>query len=235
MELVGGVYRLSEDWSWTIDCVEMEALVRLSLGIERHAPRDENVPGDPDDVDHDVDSEDGHEARSEDGDEDGHDVDLDGDGVPTTLEASVAEASSPNDSDMVGAGGRSLTVDLQKVETLEQAWRLYAGPFMRSHSARWASRRREHYERVYERMLRALASSYERLERWDDAEDAYRSLLVNDASQEDVHVRLMKLYARRGRLDLARRQWERLCKVLLEELGVPPMDTTLREYRRLLG
>ena len=197
VELINGVYRLSRQWSWTIDCVELESLVKSALGHGGAAATDS----------------DGAQAGTGDDSRD--------------FPAAAAEDS---------VGGRLSGQDLEAViVSLESAWRLYSGPFMRGFSARWVRLKREHYERVYERLLRALASAYEVVDRWEDAEDAYRSLLINDASQEDVHVRLMKLYARRGRLDLARRQWERLCKVLLDELGVPPMDTTLREYRRLLG
>ncbi len=198
VELVAGVYRLSALWTWSIDCLDLEAQVRSCLGLATATS---------------------HE-------------DLESETESATMEPDRPGPGGDDDGSREARG----TLDLEsQIGVLEGAWRLYGGPFMRGFSARWVQRKREHYERVYERMLRSLASAYESVERWDDAEDAYRSLLINDPSQEDVHVSLMKLYSRRGRLDLTRRQWERLCKVLLEELGVPPMDTTLREYRRLLG
>ena len=64
--------------------------------------------------------------------------------------------------------------------------------------------------------------------------DAYRSVLLEDPLQERVHLAVMRLYASQGRRDLVRRQYDRLCTLLLEELGVEPMPQTTREYHRLM-
>ena len=64
--------------------------------------------------------------------------------------------------------------------------------------------------------------------------DAYRSVLLEDPLQERVHLAVMRLYAHQGRRDLVRKQYDRLCTLLLEELGVEPMPQTTREYHRLM-
>ena len=84
-------------------------------------------------------------------------------------------------------------------------------------------------------MLRELGDLYQRLGRVEEAVDAYRSVLVEDPLQERVHVALMQLYAGQGRRDMVRRQYDRLCAMLLDELGVEPMPETTREYHRLMG
>jgi DNA-binding SARP family transcriptional activator len=45
----------------------------------------------------------------------------------------------------------------------------------------------------------------------------------------------MRLYAAQGRRDLVRRQYERLCTLLLDELGVEPLPETVQEYHRLMS
>jgi len=95
--------------------------------------------------------------------------------------------------------------------------------------------RRETYQRQQLEMLRELGDLYLRLERPDEAMDAYRSILIEDPLQERVHVALMQVYAEQGRRDMVRRQYDRLCTLLLEELGVEPLPETTREYHRLMS
>jgi DNA-binding SARP family transcriptional activator len=73
------------------------------------------------------------------------------------------------------------------------------------------------------------------LSRNDDAMDAFRSYLIEDPFQESIHVEVMRLYARQGRRDLVRRQYDQLCRILLDELGQAPMPETAKEYHELMG
>jgi len=126
--------------------------------------------------------------------------------------------------------------DLQAAADLWRgAWSLYRGPFLQGHYEAWVTARREIYQKVYLEMLRELGDLYQRLERAEEAVDAYRSVLVEDPLQEKVHVCLMQLYASQGRRDMVRRQYDRLCTMLLDELGVEPLPQTTREYHRLMG
>jgi len=120
-------------------------------------------------------------------------------------------------------------------EAWRAAWSLYRGPFLQGYYEAWVATRREGYQKAYLEMLRDLGDVYQRLGRAEDAIDAYRSVLVEDPLQERVHLSLMQLYAGQGRRDMVRRQYDRLCTLLLEELGVEPMPATTREYHRLMG
>jgi len=120
-------------------------------------------------------------------------------------------------------------------EVWRGAWGLYRGPFLQGHYEAWVEERREGYQKVYLEMLRDLGDLYQRLGRLEEAVDAYRAVLIEDPLQERVHVSLMQLYAGQGRRDMVRRQYDRLCTLLLEELGVEPMLSTTREYHRLMG
>jgi DNA-binding SARP family transcriptional activator len=65
--------------------------------------------------------------------------------------------------------------------------------------------------------------------------DAFRSYLIEDPFQESIHVEVMRLYAKQGRRDLVRRQYDQLCRILLEDLGQAPMSGTAKEYHELMG
>jgi DNA-binding SARP family transcriptional activator len=120
------------------------------------------------------------------------------------------------------------------VELYEAAWHLYRGPLLEGVYDAWATRRRESAQRRHLAVLRELGDLYERLGRRDDAVDAYRALLTEDPLQERVHVALMRIYSLRGRRDLVRRQYERLTRLLRNELGVEPLPETADEYHRLM-
>jgi DNA-binding SARP family transcriptional activator len=134
--------------------------------------------------------------------------------------------------------GRELLAqeDLQgAAEAWRSAWSLYRGPFLQGYYETWVTTRREQYQRLYLELLRELGDLYLRLERPQEAMDAYRSVLHEDPLQERVHVAIMRIYADQGRRDLVRRQYDKLSAQLLEDLGVAPMPDTTREYHRLMG
>jgi DNA-binding SARP family transcriptional activator len=121
------------------------------------------------------------------------------------------------------------------VAAWQQAWKLYRGPFLQGYYDAWVSTRRETYHRLYLELLRELGDLYVRLGRLDEAMDAFRSVLVEDPLQERVHLAVMRIYAAQGRRDFLRKQYDRLCTLLLEELGVEPLPETTQEYHRLIS
>jgi DNA-binding SARP family transcriptional activator len=115
------------------------------------------------------------------------------------------------------------------------AWKLYRGPFLQGYYQAWVMSRREACQQAYVELLRDLGDLSVRLERSEDALDSYRAVLLEDSLQERTHLAVMRLYAAQGRRDLVRRQYERLCTLLLEELGVEPLPETVQEYHRLMS
>lgn len=124
--------------------------------------------------------------------------------------------------------------DREAVAAWKEAWRLYRGEFLEGLDEPWAVRRREVHRRVYLGLLQELGAAHERLDRPQEAVDAYRALLVDDPLQEKIHLALMHLYGRQGRRDLVRRQYERLTALLRDELGVEPLPDTTRDYHRIM-
>lgn len=134
--------------------------------------------------------------------------------------------------------GRDLIARDQPAEAAEvwrRAWGLYRGPFLQGHYEAWVAERRETCQRIYLDLLRDLGDLYLKLDRREEAIDAYRSVLLEDPLQERIHVALMNIYAGQGRRDMVRRQYDRLCTLLLDELGVEPLPDTTREYHRLMA
>ena len=117
----------------------------------------------------------------------------------------------------------------------QSAWKLYGGPFLQGYYQAWVTARREACQQAYVELLRDLGDLSMRLERSEDALDSYRAVLLEDALQERTHLAVMRLYAAQGRRDLVRRQYERLCTLLLDELGVEPLPETVQEYHRLMS
>lgn len=133
--------------------------------------------------------------------------------------------------------GRALAAegrDDEAVAAWEAGWRLYRGEFLQGSFETWAVERREEHQRIYLRLLQELAAARERLGRLAAAMDAFRAVLVEDPLQERVHGALMRLYARLGRRDLVRRQYQRLTRLLRDELGIEPLPETTAEYHRLM-
>jgi len=120
-------------------------------------------------------------------------------------------------------------------DSWQRAWKLYRGPFLQGYYQAWVTARREACQQAYVELLRDLGDLSVQLERSEDALDSYRAVLLEDPLQERTHLAVMRLYAGQGRRDLVRRQYERLCTLLLDELGVEPLPETVREYHRLMS
>ncbi len=120
-------------------------------------------------------------------------------------------------------------------ELWQAAWRLYGGPFLDSFEEPWALARRELLEQIYLQVLQGLGDIHQERGHNEPAMDAYRAALVIDPLQERVHLAVMRLYARQGRRDLVRHQFDRLSTILRRELGVEPLPETTAQFHRLMG
>ncbi|HEX2164783.1 MAG TPA: BTAD domain-containing putative transcriptional regulator, partial [Thermoanaerobaculia bacterium] len=122
----------------------------------------------------------------------------------------------------------------QAAEAWTAAWRLYRGPLLAGWDAPWAAERREDLQRRYLELLRGLGEVYERLGRFGEALDALRAALAADPHQERVHQALMRLYARLGRRDHVRRQYERMAAIA-EEMDLALSEESVALYQRLMA
>lgn len=127
------------------------------------------------------------------------------------------------------------------VNHLRQAAALYCGPFLDGFCLpdspefdTWASLERERWMRL---ALQTLAALVEALTLDGDYPAAIgyacRSLSIDELA-EDIHRRLVELYALAGQRSAALRQYEQCMAVLERELGVAPMPETVAVYRAVL-
>ena len=121
----------------------------------------------------------------------------------------------------------------------ERAWvlalELYRGPFLAGDDDPWVEEQRERFRRRRQELLRLLGDLRVREGDLERALDTYRLSLAEESLQEDLHLALLRIYARQGRRDLVRRHFDRFSRLLADELGVEPgLEITL-EYHRLMA
>lgn len=125
--------------------------------------------------------------------------------------------------------------DAAMVAAFLAAETLYEGDFMAEDLyEEWPVAQREQLRNAYLDALDRLSRHF-----WAAREDGpcmlyCRKLLEIDACREDIHRRLMRVFARRGERSLALRQYHRCVEALREELDVEPLAETTRLYEQIL-
>jgi DNA-binding SARP family transcriptional activator len=126
--------------------------------------------------------------------------------------------------------------------TRGQAVELYHGPFMEGFCLpgspefdQWATLERLAWERRHLDALAALIEEYAARQAYDAAITCARRYLATDELAEDVHRRLIELYAAAGDRALALQQYEHCAAVLERELGVRPLPQTQAVYQSVLA
>lgn len=128
------------------------------------------------------------------------------------------------------------------VEGFRRAVVLYRGAFLEGFSLpdspeyeAWVAQEQRACERLY---LRALATLLEESAASGDFEAAIvyaQRYLETDDLAEDIHRRLMELYAASGDRSAALRQFERCTAILERELNVSPLPETQAVYQAIWG
>jgi DNA-binding SARP family transcriptional activator len=129
-----------------------------------------------------------------------------------------------------------------RLKALEQAAALYRGSFLAGFSLLaspefelWADLERSAQERRYLETLAALVAAQAAQGKYPAAIECARRYLAIDDLAEEMHRRLMTLYAAIGDRGAALHQFE-LCTLVLErELGVGPLPETRAVYQTVLA
>jgi predicted ATPase/DNA-binding SARP family transcriptional activator len=124
-----------------------------------------------------------------------------------------------------------------QLDLLANALRQYRGPFLDGFALpdsaefdAWASQERQVWERRYLDTLAVLVEGYAAAGAYPAAIDAAQRALAIDELAEDMHRRLIMLYAAAGNRTAAMRQFEQCIVVLERELGVDPLPETRAAY-----
>jgi DNA-binding SARP family transcriptional activator len=121
-------------------------------------------------------------------------------------------------------------------EAYESALAAYGGELLpedRYHD--WCAERRDFLAELRIRMLVELADALEARSAQAAAADRLREVLRYDPTREDIHRRLIVLYAAMGTRDQAARQFQMCREVLQQELGLLPTASTLALYEEILA
>jgi predicted ATPase/DNA-binding SARP family transcriptional activator len=131
-----------------------------------------------------------------------------------------------------GAGLRDGRLDL-----LAAAAALYHGPFLdglalpdAEEFEGWLTQERQAWERWHLDVLNALVEGYAAAGEYPAAIAAAQRALATDPLAEELHRRLIELYARQGDRVAALRQFEQCVLLLERELGVEPLPATRHAY-----
>ena len=123
----------------------------------------------------------------------------------------------------------------KEVDAYERALHAYGGDLLpEDRYEDWCAERRDLLAELQLRLLLGLAEVLEAGGVYYESADRLREALEKDPTREEVHRRLIRVYAQMGNRDRALRQFY-LCKdVLRRELDLSPQEETVSLFRDLL-
>jgi DNA-binding SARP family transcriptional activator len=123
-----------------------------------------------------------------------------------------------------------------EISPLESALAAYRGELLpEDRYADWCARRRDFLADLRVRLLVEMADLLEARGAYNDSADRLRAVLEHDPTREEVHRRLMRLYAEMGTPDQAVRQFHACEEVLQRELDFAPQEETVAVYHDVLA
>ncbi len=117
----------------------------------------------------------------------------------------------------------------------EQAFELYAGPFLADEDSGWAIAAREQIKKRFLRFVGDLVDYLKAGQRWDDALQFLERALEADELAEPFYRHLMLCYQQLGRKAEAIEVYNRCRTTLSATLQVEPSPETNRVYKSLVG
>jgi len=122
------------------------------------------------------------------------------------------------------------------VTAYERAVAVYGGDLLPDDRYEdWVSARREALSQRYHALLTSLASAYEAAGAYSKAIDTLQHLLSLDATREEIHRSLMRVYAATGRRQQAIRQYQTLRESLSREIEAAPDAASQRLYEDIVA
>ena len=120
------------------------------------------------------------------------------------------------------------------LERLRSALALYRGDFLEDVAVgEWHFELRDELRRLWTTGMRAAGELMVRMERFREAADVYRQLVLREEFLEEAHRQLMTCLARAGDRAQALRVYERLASTLRDELEAEPEPDTTALFDRL--
>jgi LuxR family transcriptional regulator, maltose regulon positive regulatory protein len=118
-------------------------------------------------------------------------------------------------------------------KNVEAAHALYRGDFMAGIYEDWAEELRGFYREQHSRILKSMAKFAFKEKNWAQALNYANEVLRDDPYREDMHALIMRVYAAQGKRSAIKEQYDKLHKLLKDELGVEPATGTKRIFQEL--
>ncbi|MBM4763529.1 BTAD domain-containing putative transcriptional regulator [Bacillus sp. B15-48] len=122
------------------------------------------------------------------------------------------------------------------IQSLENGLQMYKGDYLRDRRYEdWCLNERERLQVLFLRAAEKLAQLYVRKEDYEKAIYWCENILEKDSTWEEAYRLLMFCYYRKNNRPYAIKWYKKCCKVLEDELGVPPLDPTRHMYEMILS
>lgn len=128
--------------------------------------------------------------------------------------------------------GRDLTE--QQFQLARNAERLYKGDLLEGCSQDWCLFERERLKEMYIVILDKMMGYCEANCDYETGISYGKKILAEDSVRENTHLRLIRLYYLAGDRPSAIRQFEICRKMLKEEFGIEPNETTVLIYQKII-
>jgi two-component SAPR family response regulator len=116
----------------------------------------------------------------------------------------------------------------------EQATSLYRGEYLENFYYDWVFPERRRLTQAYLSALSALADFHFTHKRYTNALELLQRALRVDNLLEDLHCKMMRVYAALGDRPGLVRQYQELKDILYSDLGIEPLASTAKLYQRLI-
>lgn len=121
------------------------------------------------------------------------------------------------------------------LQNYESAIKLYRGEFMQSVYDDWVIERRGLFHKQYLSCLEVLMLSAQQKENWHHSLELAQLILNDDVYREEVHCAIMQAHTKLNNRAAVKDQFEKLKKLLLEELGIEPSERTKETYKKFMS
>lgn len=112
---------------------------------------------------------------------------------------------------------------------------LYRGELLEGIYEDWALRERERFRSLYLNCLTRLMEFHASRHDLDQSIAYGHEILRQDPLREEIHRDLMRMYLDSGQRRLAIRQYTQCRDLLMQELGIPPLEETQALYQQIFA
>lgn len=126
-------------------------------------------------------------------------------------------------------------IDEENLHSHEDIIYLFKGRPFGANDYIWAAEYNQKFERYYLRILRRIAQYYINKSYNNKAEEYLNKILELDPCDEKANELFMKLYFNRGEKIKLIKYYDNFCRLLNDELGIEPKESTEKYYKNLLN